>query len=95
MGVQNNLVLAGFPGDRMILPTVEIVCNIAYFASGTIKGAALAAEPLFGVFYAEWLLPESVIDERSKDGISISCSYVYRMNIVRIVKEHHAPFRRD
>ena len=37
----------------MILPTAEVVCNITYFASGTIKGAAIATEPLFGVFYAE------------------------------------------
>lgn len=53
MGIQNNLILAGFPGDTMILPTAEVVCNITYFASGTIKGAAIATEPLFGVFYAE------------------------------------------
>ncbi|MBO6147866.1 MAG: hypothetical protein J6O55_00845 [Lachnospiraceae bacterium] len=53
MGIQNNLILSGFPGDRMILPTAEVVCNISYFASGAIKGAAIAAEPLFGVFYSE------------------------------------------
>jgi Na+-driven multidrug efflux pump len=53
MGIQNNLILAGFPGDAMILPTAEVVCNITYFASGTIKGAAIATEPLFGVFFAE------------------------------------------
>lgn len=53
MGIQNNLILTGFPGDAMILPTAEVVCNISYFASGTIKGAAIATEPLFGVFFAE------------------------------------------
>lgn len=53
MGIQNNLILGGFPGDAMILPTAEVVCNISYFASGTIKGAAIATEPLFGVSYAE------------------------------------------
>jgi hypothetical protein len=53
MGIQNNLILSGFPGDTMILSTGEVVCNISYFASGTIKGAAIAAEPLFGVFYEE------------------------------------------
>ncbi|MDT3845057.1 MAG: hypothetical protein LIV11_10910 [Bacillota bacterium] len=53
MGIQNNLILAGFPGDPWILSTAEVVCNFTYFASGTIKGAAIAAEPLFGVFYAE------------------------------------------
>ncbi|HCM91682.1 MAG TPA: hypothetical protein DIS78_03845, partial [Lachnospiraceae bacterium] len=53
MGIQNNLILAGFPGDAMILPVSEVVCNISYFASGTIKGAAIATEPLFGVFYEE------------------------------------------
>ncbi len=53
MGVQNNLILSGFPGDAMILATSEIVCNLSYFASGTIKGAAIATEPLFGVFYEE------------------------------------------
>jgi len=50
IGIQNNLILSGFPGDPMILPTAEVVCNISYFASGTIKGAAIATEPLFGVF---------------------------------------------
>ena len=53
MGVQNNLILSGFPGDAGILPTAEVVCNISYFASGAIKGAAIAVEPLFGVFYTE------------------------------------------
>ncbi len=53
MGIQNNLILAGFPGDTLILSTSEVVCNITYFASGTIKGAAIATEPLFGVFYEE------------------------------------------
>ena len=53
MGIQNNLVLGGFPGDPLILPTVEVVCNISYFASGMIKGAAIVSEPLFGVFYVE------------------------------------------
>ena len=53
MGIQNNLILSGFPGDSLILPTAEVVCNISYFASGTIKGAAIATEPLFGVFYEE------------------------------------------
>ncbi len=53
MGIQNNLILSGFPGDSIILPTAEVVCNISYFASGTIKGAAIATEPLFGVFYEE------------------------------------------
>ncbi len=53
MGIQNNLILAGFPGDAMILPVSEVVCNISYFASGTIKGAAIATEPLFGVYYEE------------------------------------------
>ena len=53
MGIQNNLILSGFPGDPWILSTAEVVCNIAYFASGMIRGAAIAAEPLFGVFYAE------------------------------------------
>lgn len=53
MGIQNNLVLKSFPGDEMLLSTVEVVCNISYFASGTIKGAAVATEPLFGVFYEE------------------------------------------
>ncbi len=53
MGIQNNLILSGFPGDQMILPAAEVVCNISYFASGTIKGAAIATEPLFGVFYEE------------------------------------------
>ncbi|MBQ7486520.1 MAG: hypothetical protein IJT77_03400 [Clostridia bacterium] len=51
MVIQNNLILSGFPGNKMILPVTEVVCNISYFASGTIKGAAIAAEPLFGVFY--------------------------------------------
>ena len=53
MGIQNNLILAGFPGDALILPVSEVVCNISYFASGTIKGAAIATEPLFGVYYEE------------------------------------------
>ena len=53
MGIQNNLILSGFPQDALILPTTEIVCNISYFASGVIKGAAIATEPLFGVFYSE------------------------------------------
>ncbi|MBQ9549811.1 MAG: hypothetical protein IJU87_03275 [Lachnospiraceae bacterium] len=53
MGLQNNLILSGFNGDAVILSTSEVVCNISYFASGAIKGAALATEPLFGVFYEE------------------------------------------
>ncbi len=53
MGIQNNLILSSFPGDGLILATAEVVCNIFYFASGTIKGMAIATEPLFGVFYAE------------------------------------------
>lgn len=53
MGIQNNLILAGFPGDPLILPSAELVCNISYFASGAIKGAAIATEPLFGIFYEE------------------------------------------
>ncbi len=53
MGIQNNLILSGFPGNTLILATSEVVCNISYFASGTIKGAAITTEPLFGVFYEE------------------------------------------
>ena len=53
LGFQNNLILAGFPGDHMILPTAEVVSNIIYFAAGLIKGISYAAAPLFGVFYAE------------------------------------------
>ena len=53
MGIQNNLILSSFPGEALILSMSEVVCNISYFASGTIKGAAIAAEPLFGVFYEE------------------------------------------
>lgn len=53
MGIQNNLILNAFPGNALILPTAEVVCNISYFASGTIKGAAIALAPLFGVFYVE------------------------------------------
>lgn len=52
MGIQNNLVLSAFPSEPLILPTVEVVCNLAYFATGAIKGAAYAAAPLFGVFFA-------------------------------------------
>ena len=52
MGIQNNLILAGFPGNSMILPTAEVVCNINYFTTGAIRGASFAAQPLFGVFYA-------------------------------------------
>ena len=52
MGIQNNLVLMGFPGDTLILATSDVVSNIAYFASGLIKGAAYVAAPLFALFYA-------------------------------------------
>ncbi|MBO6148799.1 MAG: hypothetical protein J6O55_05595 [Lachnospiraceae bacterium] len=41
MGIQNNLILSGFASDPLILPTAEVVCNISYFASGVIKGAAI------------------------------------------------------
>ncbi|MCR4746553.1 MAG: hypothetical protein K5894_15160 [Lachnospiraceae bacterium] len=53
MGIQNNLILSAFSGESLMLATSEIVCNISYFASGSIKGAAIATEPMFGVFYEE------------------------------------------
>ena len=53
MGIQNNLILSGFASDPLILSAAEVVCNISYFASGVIKGAANASEPLFGVLYSE------------------------------------------
>ncbi|MBR6230292.1 MAG: hypothetical protein IKQ97_11185 [Eubacterium sp.] len=53
VGFQNNVILSGFPGDPLMLPVADVVCNISYFAAGAIKGAALATEPLFGVYYEE------------------------------------------
>ena len=51
--VINNVILTGFPDEPLFLSVVSVVANIKNMVRSNMNGMSMAAEPLFGIFYAE------------------------------------------